>query len=209
MNKPPKTISGLILTGMISLIATPHSFGSGISSTSNYNPSSVTITGGTITVSSISADSYLGILPHASYIYIRDEKASTTAAQTLAAAWTKRDLNTIVVNEGSFVSLASSVISVQPGSYTFKVRTPSYAGLFHKCRLANTSDSTYHYGSSVYASAAGGVQNDSICEGKFIISSQKNFEVQHYASGGGAGGMPTSLAGIIEVYSSIELWRDP
>lgn len=145
------------------------------------------------------------------YIYLREEQASGTHGGTFTSgAWQKRTLNTEVNDAGGHASIASSVITLAAGTYRFRARAPAYAVAAHQVRLANTSDSTYFYGSSCLAPVGASHQGDSVVSGRFTIASSKNFELQHrcgttsstygFGNAGSFGG--------VEVYAEIEFWKE-
>lgn len=145
------------------------------------------------------------------YIYIRDEQSSGTHGGTFTSgSWVKRTLNTEVNDAGGHATLASSVITLAAGTYRFRARAPAWSVHSHQVRLANTSDSTYIYGSSCLASAGASHQGDSVVVGRFTIATSKNFELQHRC------GMTANTYGLgnacgfgnTEVYAEIEFWKE-
>jgi|GEM_PF-2557323 len=143
------------------------------------------------------------------YILIREEQPNNTAGQnSVGGTYSKRALNTIVADTGSNVSLVSGVITLAPGRYRFRARAPAIDSTKHKVRLANTADTTYTVGVSSYSGSTN-VSTDSEVSGRFTIAAPKTFELQHRTSTSNTGGFGTpSNFGDIEVYASIELWKE-
>lgn len=146
------------------------------------------------------------------YIYVRDEKASSTVGGTFTSgAWRTRDLNTEVNDAGGFASVGSNQVTLAAGTYRFRARAPALYVDRHQIRLANVTDSTYYYGSSAYSDASGsGRTTDSVVSGRFTIASAKVFEVQHQClTTKTTDGFGTYAGfGNVEVYSEVEFWRE-
>jgi hypothetical protein len=146
---------------------------------------------------------------HDDYVLIQDQKAQNTAGGTATSgSFQKRDLNTEVVDTGGVASLASSVLTLQPGTYRARWTCPAAnAVLLHQSRLRNTSDTIDYYGTPGRAGA--NIQDRSEGAARFTITAAKNFELQHQVGTtivtngfGFAGNFGT------EVYSILELWRE-
>ena len=146
------------------------------------------------------------------YILIRDEKTSGSIGGTFTAgAWQTRDLNTIVADIGSHVSLASNQITLAAGTYKVKVHAPAFKVVRHKTKLRNITDgSDIVIGSSSYNSNTDLVSGDSTLEGRFTIDDSKVIELQHRCSttGSSTGFGVASNFGVIEVYAVIEFWKE-
>lgn len=147
----------------------------------------------------------------AMYAMIRDEKPSGTNGGTFdAGAWRRRDLNTIVSNDGDFVTLASNQVTLPAGTYRARAYVPAYAVAAHRCRLQNVTDGTTTLlGSSGYNGVSSGGGPDSVLAGRFTIASAKTFEVQHRCATsrstngfGVAGNLET------EIYTVLEIWKE-
>lgn len=137
------------------------------------------------------------------YILIRDEKASGVApASIVQAAWRVRELNTEVYDTGGFASLpGSNRILLQPGVYEFWAQAPfANTTIGTAIRLFNQTDTTVvqEGGHGVYAGYA--------LAGRFVITSAKSFELQHWCATTGNGGVALST-GANEIYASIYLRR--
>lgn len=117
-----------------------------------------------------------------SYILIQDQKAQNTSGGTFTSgSWQTRDLNTEVVDTGNNASVSSNQITLEAGTYRFRISCPALRVDNHQARLYNISDSTVvAYGTSEF-NGSGGYQatTRSIIEGRFTIAGSKVFEVQH------------------------------
>ena len=146
------------------------------------------------------------------YILIRDEKANNTQGGTFTSGiWHTRDLNTIVDDAGNHASLAANQITLAAGTYRVKAKTPAFDVSSNRCKLYNITDtSDIIPGSSNYAAPGGDVFNNAPLAGRFIINSPKVLELQHRSSGFKVNtgyGVATNF-GEVEIYSSIEFWKE-
>jgi len=145
-------------------------------------------------------------------LHIKDEKSNNTYGGTFTSgAWQKRDLNTVKTNEITGASLSSSVITLPSGTYYIEASAPAIEVGAHKAKLYNTSDSSdviigtsqHNRSDNNYASSR------SIVSGRFTISAQKNFELQHRCiTTRGADGLGfASNFSVVEVYSDVKIWK--
>lgn len=115
------------------------------------------------------------------YVIIEDQKAQNTAGGTATSgSFQKRDLNTEVTDLAGLASIASSVVTLQPGTYYARWSAPAANGvLTHQTRLRNTADGINYMGTSERAAAA--IQNQTVSTGSafFTITAAKTFELQH------------------------------
>jgi len=143
-----------------------------------------------------------------SAIFNETQASGTNGGSSVATTFTKRVLNTTVVNNITGCSIASSVITLAAGSYVVTASAPCYESNLFKIRLQNTTDSTTAaLGTSEYDGSSA-VQTRGILSGYFTITGNKNFELQHYVSTARANlgfGNPTSIASVSEVYSTIQI----
>jgi len=141
-------------------------------------------------------------------LYIEDQKAANTAGGTFTSgAWQKRDLNTVVTNEITGASLASSQITLPAGTYEARFSCPAFAVSRHKAKLYNvTASANIILGSSEDSPPTGSVDK-SFGFGRFTLAVQSVLELRHqcqitYATYGL--GVESNFA-VIEVYSQIEI----
>jgi len=141
-------------------------------------------------------------------IFNETQASGTNGGGSTATTWTKRTLNTTVVNNITGASIAASVITLGAGSYVVTASAPSYESTVFRIRLQNTTDSTTAaLGTSEY-NLASSAQGRAFVSGYFTITGNKNFELQHYVSVARANtgfGNPSSIASISEVYTTIQI----
>jgi len=143
------------------------------------------------------------------YIHIVDSKSSSANGGTFTAgAWQTRDLNTIKTDETGSVSLSSNQFTLPAGTYCCEIHAPAKNVARHQARLRNITDSNDELiGTSEEASSQS--QNKSSIFGKFTISANKTFEVQHKcastqsSNGFGSGGQ----VGLTELFTVVQLWK--
>jgi len=141
-------------------------------------------------------------------LHVRDEKANNTDGGTFTSgAWRTRDLNTIKTNEITGASLSSNQITLPSGTYYIDAFAPVYNAARHQTALYNITDSAFQIiGTSEYII---GSVNKSFVKGRFTISAQKTFELQHQCttteSGDGLG-VKTNFSQVC-VYSEVQIWR--
>jgi hypothetical protein len=138
------------------------------------------------------------------------QASGTNGGSSVATTWTKRVLNTTVVNNITGASIASSVITLPAGSYIVTASAPCYESTYFKIRLQNTTDGTTAVLGTSEFNQSSAVQVKGILSGYFTITGNKNFEVQHYVSVARANigfGNPTSIASVSEVYSTIQITK--
>ncbi len=140
--------------------------------------------------------------------YVADEKASGTDGGTFTSgSFIKRDLNTIIKDGPSFMSIASDVMTVQPGRYRVRFSASAHKVDGNQTRLRNTTaGSTSIVGSTEDTNTADNTLTRSIGAGIITISEETNFELQHDAAVTRAtdGYGDAVNSGEVEVYSQVE-----
>jgi len=143
-------------------------------------------------------------------IFNETQASGTAGGVATAGAWVKRTLNTTNLNDIVGASIAASVITLPAGSYFVQLYSPTRYTQGSKNRLRNTTDSTTPLlGISGYE-AAGDSSIMLLAVGAFTIASAKSFELQQYATAALNAndlGVPTSIAGISEVYSTAQITK--
>ena len=143
-----------------------------------------------------------------SAIFNETQASGTNGGSSTATTWTKRTLNTTIINNISGASIAASVITLPAGSYIVTASAPCYESNLFKIRFQNTTDSTTAaLGTSEYDGSSA-VQTRGILSGYFTITGNKNFELQHWVQTTRANlgfGNPTSIASVSEVYTTIQI----
>ena len=145
------------------------------------------------------------------YIYIRDEKATTTDGGTFTSgAKRTRDLTTKVNDAGGHATLAANQVTLAPGTYQFYISVPAYECNSHVVSFKNITDTITYLGTTETTLAGNGVITHSHVSGRFTITASKVFEVQHECETTKATvgfGAAHSLGGN-EVYAELELWKE-
>ena len=151
------------------------------------------------------------IFPNSAAVAIfQDQRSSGTSHGNLTTgAFTKRTLNTSVVNNITGCSLASSVITLTAGSYLISAYATFYRTDLFQLRLRNTTaGTTLQTGLNGMADADddnGDVQNG-LLNGYITLTSSTNLELQYYADinyNTNSGGVATSYG--TEVYASLTI----
>ena len=144
-------------------------------------------------------------------LHVRDEKASDVGGGTFTAgAWRTRTLNTVVTNEITGASLSSNQITLPSGTYYIDASAPAYVSSRHKVVLYNITDSAFDMiGTSEFNTNGSAVVTRSFVKGRFTISAQKTFELQHHCetTDGGNGLGVKSIFGQVCVYAEVQIWR--
>ena len=147
------------------------------------------------------------------YIRLHDLKATTVNGGTFTAgAWQKRDIAEDQDTNNN-VSIASNVITLEAGTYDCLIKAPAFRVNRSQAKLVNTSDTVDTIlGSCEYnndTALAGEATVASIIQGRFTITSQKNFEIQHRCETtktNSGFGVATSFGGD-EIYTVAEFWK--
>jgi hypothetical protein len=141
-------------------------------------------------------------------LHVRDEKASGTNGGTSQTSFTKRDLNTVVTNEISGASLASSVITLPAGTYYIHAFATSTRSNEFKLKLRNTTDSSDTIiGTSGDCATADRTNALSFVIGRFTIASSKDFELQFRVNTSAGDGLGNPCSMTTEVFSDAQIWK--
>lgn len=145
------------------------------------------------------------------YVLLRDVKSNGTSGGVNASnTWTKRTINTEVIDTGNICSISSSQITLQAGTYDTSIVAPFFSTGITTIRLRNVTDSaTTLQGISYYA------YQNAMCHilGRFTITSAKTFEIQYIAQNIHGDGLGTQVGGYLsnftetEVYTTAEFWK--
>ena len=143
-------------------------------------------------------------------LHVRDEKSSGTNGGTFTSgSFETRTLNTSMTNEISGASLSSNQIILPSGTYFIFAFAPCVAG-DHKLKLRNITDSSDTLiGTSERANSSTDVFSKSFVIGRFTISAQKTFELQHRTGttqSTNGFGVPVSFS-VVEVYADAQIWK--
>ena len=143
-------------------------------------------------------------------IFNETQAANTNGGTSVAGAWTKRVLNTTVVNNITGCSIASSVITLPAGTFNISANAPFLNCGQAKIKLRNTTAGTDAIiGISGYANPAVTIQIYGLLSGTVTTTAATNFELQYYVNSALANqglGVPTNFT-VNEVYATIEIAR--
>lgn len=141
-----------------------------------------------------------------------EERTNNTVAIGGSGLWVKRSLNSNVVDTGSMCILSNnSQFVLLAGTYRFSADAPAEWCAGHQVRLLNVStNGVVAYGTSEYSSGTN-VATRSTVRGRFTVSSNSVFELQH------VNGLGTSVGnfgrgGAINTTNSLataEFWKEP
>jgi hypothetical protein len=140
-------------------------------------------------------------------IFNETQASGTNGGSSVQTTYTKRTLNTTVVNNIG-ATLTSSVIALVAGTYRVTAISPLFNCNAVAIRLRNTTDSTTTIaGVNNYALSPASV--NCLLDGYFTITGTKNFEVQYYQAGAAVAsnglGVAISSAGVSEIYTTITI----
>ena len=141
-------------------------------------------------------------------IFNETQASGTQGGTSVAATFTKRTLNTTVINNIG-ATLTASVIALTAGTYEVFAMSPHLVPNSMVIRLRNTTDGTTTVaGVNNYTAASGNGGGYAQLDGVFTITATKNFEVQYYVSNAQAGnglGVAVGAAGVSEIYTQITI----
>ena len=141
----------------------------------------------------------------ADLLHVRDEKANQTAGGgSTANTFNVRTLNTTATNEITGASLGSNQVTLPAGTYFLEASAPAHQVNGHQTRWFNTTDTaTELVGSTAFSGSTDVTSTHSFITGRFTISAEKVFELQHWTrltvATNGLGGVATSGSGNTEV----------
>ena len=142
-------------------------------------------------------------------IFNETQAANTAGGASVQTTYTKRTLNTSVINNTG-ATLTTSVIALLAGTYNVSASAPFFNPGAVAIRLQNTTDgSTTVAGQNAYASPSSSVGATALLNGTFTITATKNFEVQYYQTGAAVAtnglGVQINSAGVSEIYTQITI----
>jgi len=140
-------------------------------------------------------------------IFNETQASGTAGGASVQTTYTKRTLNTTVVNNIG-ATLTTSVIALVAGTYRVFAISPFFNSNAVAIRLRNTTDSTTTIaGVNNYGLSPASV--NCLLDGTFTITGTKNFEVQYYQAGAAVAtnglGVAISSAGVSEIYTQITI----
>ena len=146
------------------------------------------------------------------YALIQDQKASGIyGGNTVATTWTRRDMNTEVVDTQSVVTINGNQFTLIAGTYRLNAFSAIFRSSTANIRIRNiTAGSTVAVGLSQYT----GFPNDGAgalltAQARFTIAVPTVFELQYYCAQAQVNGLGNpATSGEVEVYSSIEIVKE-
>ena len=144
------------------------------------------------------------------YIQFHNAQTSgTSGGNATAGSFETLVLNTTV---GSLkgASLASNQVTLPAGTYEIRASAPTIASNQHQIRWYNTTaTATAVYGLSAYGGTTSSSSSRAFLLGRFTITSQAVFELQHRVTTNKTGdghGVASSFS-VSEVFGLVELWK--
>jgi hypothetical protein len=145
---------------------------------------------------------------YSDYIAFGETQAQNTAGGNFdSGAWRTRVLNTVISDEGGYISLASNQFTLLPGSYVVDIEAPASGVGLHQAMLYNVTDSVaVLYGTTEYAPS--GCTTRSRIRGKIASSYPKVYEIRHQCQNSVATtGFGTAANFGTEMYTMGQIWR--
>ena len=148
----------------------------------------------------------------ASYAIIADQKTQNSGAGTFTSgSFQHRDLNTILYNPDSIVTLSSNDFTLQAGSYFVRASAPAFAVNRHMALLRNHTDSTnIQTGTSEYVShSQGGANSRSFISARFTLDAAKALRITHKCEttrSGNGFGVESNMS--TETYTVVEIFKE-
>jgi len=145
--------------------------------------------------------------------HVRDEKSAGTAGGGFTSGlYQTRTLNTVITNEISGASLASNQITLPSGTYYVIAKALAHKVNFNKLKLRNVTDPVDTLvGFTGMEWDATDSEGCNFVDGRFTITAQKVFELQHRCSAtratDGFGRSENSMGGVVEVFSDVQIWK--
>lgn len=143
------------------------------------------------------------------YAIICDEKGYNVSGGTFTSgAWRTRDLNTIIADPDSIVSIASNQFTLGAGSYLIEASAPAYITDRHQLSLYNvTTAAAVQYGQNSYIVSTSGVQTNASLVARVTIASSTTFEIQHQCTRtttttgfGASSNFSTSIYTVVKIF---------
>lgn len=143
-------------------------------------------------------------------VHLQDQKAKDAQGGELTSgAWRTRELNKKLTDEIGVTLSSNQIQDLPAGTYFIEASIPGYKIKSHKTRLQNITDSTETLvGTSEFADDTVAVQTRSVITGRFSISADKTFEIQHRCQiTKSVNGLGVSSGWTTEVYVDVKIWK--
>lgn len=144
------------------------------------------------------------------YSRIIDSKTAGTTGGAATAGIQTRTLNSLAINSGDVVTLTSNTFTLRPGTYQVAASAPALGVGANRISLWNATNSTRALnGVSSYSNPTNGDQVRAILNGRFTITANTDFQIQHTCQSAAAtNGLGIAMNdGNSEIYTVVELWR--
>jgi hypothetical protein len=113
-------------------------------------------------------------------IFNESQASGTNGGTFTSGSYTKRVLNTTVVNNITGCSIASSVITLPAGTFQVLASAPATTVDKHKIRIQNTTAATtLAIGGSAFTPAGSTIVTVSQVQATFVLSVSSTIELQH------------------------------
>ena len=144
-------------------------------------------------------------------LHVREEGSNNTSGgQFSSGSWVKRTLDTTKTNEITGASLSSSQITLPAGTYyIFATANVGTSVGRHTAKLYNTTDSSDVIIGTSETSLSNDHSGKSFVIGRFTISGQKTFELQHRCSStSNVDGFGTNADfSVVQVFAEVQIWK--
>lgn len=141
---------------------------------------------------------------------IVDEKPSGASGGTAVAGWNKRELNKVAYSRGSSISVSGNAIVLAAGTYLVRGEVPSYQTSENRAVLRRAGETTALLYGATSRNTGGAIPTASFSGIVTVAAPSESFEVWHYVSqgvGGNGLGVPSSIPGLPEVYTTVQITR--
>lgn len=168
-----------------------------------------TVTGGTSGATAVIADTNSGSTPLKVYGVTGTFQDNEEITGGTSAATADVD-NLSPDDSGTGLDYANQVV-LPAGTYAVKASAPAYKVGRHKAKLYNVTDTADEFiGTSEAADTTAAMTNSSFVSGRIILAAQKILELRHRCQSTKSTdgfGLNSNFAGIIEVYSDLEITK--
>ena len=144
---------------------------------------------------------------------ICDEKSyNTTGGSVSATTWTTRDLNTVISDPDSIVSISSNQFTIGAGTYLVEWSTPAYVVADMKSILYDiTGSAVAHVGTSEYGGDSSSSSTGKSIGSVIITPSSSNaYEIRLYAQWAKPGNGLGTTAGTpnnVSIYTVVKIFK--
>ena len=153
-----------------------------------------------------------GVGKYKSYALVVDRKSQNSSSGTFSSgAFRTRDLNTILIDPDSIVSVSSNQFTLQAGTYLIMGSCPALECDTHIARLNNvtTSDDTIGLGTNAFVGANDNGQSRSFFTSRVTISSATVFSVLHRCTTTNSNNGFGITAGLdFEIFTRVEIYKE-